>query len=389
VTGTSAQASPNTGYLADNASKVTITLPSNAAIGDIVMVSGAGLGGWQVAQSAGQQVHVGFENANWQVAAQSSSNVACSSDCSTVLAVSNAALLVSIDGGVTFNSTSAPTEEWSAIAISPNGTQMAAAQDNGPIYVSSNRGASWTATGTMSSQWQSVALTDSGRIVLAGYNDSVYLSTDDGASWTAASLGPGFWLSVAISADGNTLAAAGDGTVIYTSSDGGGTWTARNTSTGVWIHIYMSSDGSKLTAFTEGSNQISMSIDSGVTWNTATAPVAAGSFVEASADGTKLVVGEQPGISQNSKVYVSSDSGASWIPVAALSNIRGGACSADGTKLFAIAQSYDVLSFATSVTTLGSGGSIAGWQYQTVELQYFGSGLFSVMGNQPGSLMVQ
>jgi hypothetical protein len=375
--------------VADNGSKVTIALPLNSAIGDIVIVSGAGVGGWQVTQSAGQQVHVGFENANWQVAAQSWSNAACSRDCSTVLAVSNNALLVSLDGGVTFDSTSAPTEDWSAIAISPNGTQMAAAQDNGPIYVSSNRGASWAATGTMSSQWQSVALTDNGRIILAGYNDSVYLSADNGASWTAASLGTGLWSSVATSADGNTLAAAGYGTVIYTSSDAGATWTARNTRTGAWIHIYMSSDGSKLTAFTENSNQISMSIDSGANWNTATAPVDAGSFVEASADGTKLVVGEEPGFSQNGYVYVSSDSGISWVPVAALSSIREGACSADGTKLFAIAQNDGAMSFASSVSTLGSSGSIAGWQYQTVELQYFGSGLFSVMSNQGGSLVVQ
>jgi hypothetical protein len=68
--------------------------------------------------------------------------------------------------------------------------------------------------------------------------------------------------------------------------------------------------------------------------------------------------------------------------VAALSNIIAGACSIDGTKLFVVDQNNGVMSFASSITTLGSTGSIAGWQYQTVELQYFGGGLFSVMSNQ-------
>jgi len=51
VTSTSQQAQPNTGYLANNAAQVTITLPNSPNLGDIVRVSGVGAGGWQIVQS--------------------------------------------------------------------------------------------------------------------------------------------------------------------------------------------------------------------------------------------------------------------------------------------------------------------------------------------------
>lgn len=56
VTGTSAQAVSNTGYLANNTAQVTITLPASPAVGDIVRVSGVGTGGWKIAQNAGQSI---------------------------------------------------------------------------------------------------------------------------------------------------------------------------------------------------------------------------------------------------------------------------------------------------------------------------------------------
>lgn len=46
------------GYIADNVAQVTLTLPSIAAVGDIVAASGRGSGGYQIAQNAGQIIHV-------------------------------------------------------------------------------------------------------------------------------------------------------------------------------------------------------------------------------------------------------------------------------------------------------------------------------------------
>lgn len=59
VTGTSQQAVNNFGYVANNGSLVTITLPVYSEVGDILKVTGKGAGGWRVAQNAGQTINTG------------------------------------------------------------------------------------------------------------------------------------------------------------------------------------------------------------------------------------------------------------------------------------------------------------------------------------------
>ena len=56
VTGTSQSASVNAGYVCNNASRVTVTLPSTAAVGDTIKIIGKGAGGWKVAQNASQYI---------------------------------------------------------------------------------------------------------------------------------------------------------------------------------------------------------------------------------------------------------------------------------------------------------------------------------------------
>lgn len=59
VTGTSQAMSISTGYVADNGSLVTLTLPTTAAIGDTVIVVGKGAGGWKITYTTSQQIQVG------------------------------------------------------------------------------------------------------------------------------------------------------------------------------------------------------------------------------------------------------------------------------------------------------------------------------------------
>jgi hypothetical protein len=59
VTGTSQAMAVSNGYIADNASLVTLTLPTTAAIGDTVIIVGKGAGGWKVTYTTGQQIQVG------------------------------------------------------------------------------------------------------------------------------------------------------------------------------------------------------------------------------------------------------------------------------------------------------------------------------------------
>jgi len=58
VTGGSQLMSPNNGYIANNASQVVFGLPNTAAIGTVLAVVGAGAGGWEISQSAGQTIHL-------------------------------------------------------------------------------------------------------------------------------------------------------------------------------------------------------------------------------------------------------------------------------------------------------------------------------------------
>ena len=59
VTGTSQALAVDNGYICNNASLVTCTLPSTAAVGDVIRVVGSGSGGWRIAQNAGQTIHFG------------------------------------------------------------------------------------------------------------------------------------------------------------------------------------------------------------------------------------------------------------------------------------------------------------------------------------------
>lgn len=59
VSGTTQAMAVSTGYIANNAGLVTMTLPSTAAVGSVIRVAGNGAGGWKIAQNASQVINVG------------------------------------------------------------------------------------------------------------------------------------------------------------------------------------------------------------------------------------------------------------------------------------------------------------------------------------------
>lgn len=59
TSGTSATLAVNTGYTSNNAGLVTYTMPTTAAVGDTIVVTGLGAGGWLIAQNASQLIHMG------------------------------------------------------------------------------------------------------------------------------------------------------------------------------------------------------------------------------------------------------------------------------------------------------------------------------------------
>ena len=62
VTGTTQSASADNGYITNNESLVTVTLPSTCAVGKIIRITGKGAGGWKLAQNSGQQIIFGNKN---------------------------------------------------------------------------------------------------------------------------------------------------------------------------------------------------------------------------------------------------------------------------------------------------------------------------------------
>lgn len=59
VTGTSQAMTADSGWVANNAGLVTLTLPTTAAFGTAISVIGKGAGGWRIAQNSGQNIQHG------------------------------------------------------------------------------------------------------------------------------------------------------------------------------------------------------------------------------------------------------------------------------------------------------------------------------------------
>lgn len=62
VTASTQAAAVSNGYITNNATGVTITLPATAAIGDVVEIMGLNAGGWTLAPNSGQNIRFGTQN---------------------------------------------------------------------------------------------------------------------------------------------------------------------------------------------------------------------------------------------------------------------------------------------------------------------------------------
>ncbi len=137
VTGTTQQAAANTGYLADNAAQVTLTLPAAPALGDVVQVSGVGAGGWTLAQNAGQ----------------------------TVITKD---ILGNIGTGWLPRDV---TRGWSCVASSADGRKLVAGTSGDTLFTSTDSGLSWSARG-VTANWASVASSaDGSKLVAAAFTE--------------------------------------------------------------------------------------------------------------------------------------------------------------------------------------------------------------------------
>ncbi|MEI9963107.1 MAG: hypothetical protein WDM76_18935 [Limisphaerales bacterium] len=254
----------------------------------------------------------------------------------------------------TWTQTGAPNNSWSSIAVSADGTKLAAViggKSPTPIYLSTSSGISWTTNNTPSAVWSHVASSADGDILIASTayyitSNLVYISTNAGATWISNTNVPTLG-ALACSSDGKKWIATVAGTGgIYTSTNSGTTWALCNVPLGYWVAVASSADGSKLAAamstnIAAYTYQVYVSMDSGATWNLTSAPELPWSSLAFSADGIKLAATANRTAYTLGAIFVSTNSGVNWTQAITPNNMwRSVSCSADGNKLIAAAP-YD------------------------------------------------
>jgi photosystem II stability/assembly factor-like uncharacterized protein len=264
-------------------------------------------------------------------------------------------LYTSTNSGESWTKTTFDTlKTWNDIAISADGTYIAAVTEDGEIYISTDSGASWdpyTVEGVTG--YTHIKISDNPKTLVAmGFSlddgkgvwmPKLCTSTDSGVSWNVKDVsvrqtwdGESYIRGMAISANGTKVAAVDD-MGIYTSADSGTTWQFKNFEY-PFYGIASSADGTKLAAVaggTYGSGSIKTSPDAGVTWTEQTgAGIRSWVSIACSSDGTKLSAAPYMG-----NIYTSADAGATWTAQSSAGirawTLKGITCSGDGTKLAA------------------------------------------------------
>ena len=227
-------------------------------------------------------------------------SVASSSDGTKLVAARGGGIFTSTNSGMTWNLTSAPSNQnWGSVASSSGGDKLVAA-GNGGIYTSTNAGTTWVKTSAPTSvSWASTVASsaDGTRLVVVTYNggdnDGIFTSANAGMTWTktSAPINTDYY-SVASSADGIRLVAAAYGCGIYISANSGRTWTKAKTSSTNWTSVASSSNGTILVAIAYNGGKddgIYASFNSGATWTKTSAPTSTNWYwicVALSPDGT-------------------------------------------------------------------------------------------------------
>ena len=90
--------------------------------------------------------------------------------------IAGGTIYTSPNSGGTWAPTSAPSDNWTSVACSSDGTKLVAVVGAGLIYISTNSGGAWTPTTAPYSNWRSVACTSDGSKFLA-VGDAIYNTT--------------------------------------------------------------------------------------------------------------------------------------------------------------------------------------------------------------------
>jgi hypothetical protein len=293
-------------------------------------------------------------------------------------------LFVSRDGGVTFTESTAPSGIWIASDVSGDGNRIAAVQfQGGGVFMSVDRGQTFVPVAlpagvAASSQFEGVTLSEDGtRIAAVIMGGPVIVGTvaaDGSVTWitpTGLPLTASSWRSIDSSANGQVMVAVGQTPVAFISTDGGATWASLAAApvTQNWYRVKVSADGQTIAMAGNsfgGSNSadgIYVSKDQGATFTRAGA---AGDYsaIAMSADGGVIaatVSDDNTGAGIGS-VQLSADGGTTFAPVpvtvggvaAADTNWRAVTMSGDASRMAVAAGRFDTNGTGQVYLTTGS-----------------------------------
>ena len=184
------------------------------------------------------------------------SGIASSSDGTKLAAVTyGGQIYTSTDSGVTWTAHGA-VDHWNGIATSSDGTNLVAfttpyypSTTLPKVYKSTDSGVTWTATGVPTDFYSGVtSSSDGSKLAVVSINDRIYTSADSGANWTVKNMpvGQGHQTATNIvsSTDGTTLIVSEYEGPIYVSNDSGLTWNGFGMLSD-WSSIATSADGLK------------------------------------------------------------------------------------------------------------------------------------------------
>jgi hypothetical protein len=181
-------------------------------------------------------------------------------------------LFLSSDRGVNFTQVPLPGAltaplEFESVTLSRDGSRIAAVVLNGPLLagtISAAGAVTWLTPAGLpaTAGWRSVDSSANGQVLVAVGQDPVaFVSVNGGANWAplpvtvgGAAVTSQNWYRVKLSADGNTIAMAGNafggasGNGIYVSKNAGQTFTLAHSLVADYSSIAMSADGGVIAA---------------------------------------------------------------------------------------------------------------------------------------------
>ncbi len=235
----------------------------------------------------------------------------------------------SSDGGISWFPGNSATMNWSTLTSSADGTKVVASAGafgvDSLIYRSADGGLNWSPLSAPLLAYQGLGSSGDGSIIAASVYDGVndlYYSTTSGLGWGSASI-PGYqwWSTPSSSGDGlhwvmeNGGDSSGNVKIFTGTFDGAASWNWTPTpftaggGSDYPSGYSVSKDGQKI--FVTYAGHMHISTDFGASWNPISSTFTQISSSSMSGNGNTLAIVDHT--SGNSRLYLSTDGGSTWI----------------------------------------------------------------------------